>query len=244
MNPKKNRKPRHHKNFPTRFSHLDKESRKEPNPIVAIGASAGGFEAVSSLFQNLSSRTGMAFIYVQHLSPDRPSELVPLLSRTTKMKVQEVKDRILMKPDNVYVIPFNKGIEVTDGHIKSLPRPLGSNAIFIDVLFSSLAETHKKNSIGIILSGNGSDGAQGLKAIKQTGGVTFAQDDSAKFESMPQAAVATGAVDFVLSPKEIAREIMRISKKGFTHSPLHRRGAVACPIPQVGRVRLKPNILI
>ena len=188
-------------------------------PVVAIGASVGGLEAVSLLLKNLPSNTGMAYIYVQHLSKDHKSYLPSILSKITKMKVQEVDDMELMSPDNVYIIPFNKGIEVTDGHIKLLPRSKGGKAISIDVLFSSLAETHKENIIGVILSGNASDGTIGLKAIKEAGGITFAQDNSAQAGSMPASAIASGAVDFILSPKEIAGKLARIYKNGILDHP-------------------------
>ncbi|HSN59992.1 MAG TPA: chemotaxis protein CheB, partial [Ferruginibacter sp.] len=187
-----------------------------PFPVVAIGASAGGLEAITQLLQNLSPNTGMAYIYVQHLSPDHKSLLTPLLSKITEMKVQDIEDMEKIKPDNVYVIPYNKEIEVVDGHIQLIPRPKNKTSnLSIDVLFSSLAETHKENVIGIVLSGSASDGTRGLKEIKQAGGITFAQDDSAKFPSMPQSAIAAGVVDFVLSPKEIANELTWMSKHPF-----------------------------
>ncbi len=191
-----------------------KASTDKSFPIVAIGASAGGLEAISVLLKNLPSNTGMAFIYVQHLSPNHKSMLSSILSKITKMKVQEIENMAHMLPNNVYVIPPNKGIEVTDGHIKLLPHSKGSSPISIDVLFSSLAKTHKANVIGVILSGYASDGKIGLKAIKEAGGITFAQDDSAQASSMPKSAIASGAVDFILSPKGIALELAKISKKG------------------------------
>ena len=181
-------------------------------PVVAIGASAGGLEAMMELLKYLPANTGMAFIYVQHLSPDHKSMLTEILSKKTSMIVQEIDDMDKIMPDNVFVIPYNKGIEVTDGHIKLIPRSESSAAISIDILFSSLAEAQKERVIGIILSGSASDGTVGMKAIKQEGGLTFAQDDSAKFNSMPHSAIAAGTVDFVLSPKEIALELARLSE--------------------------------
>ena len=180
--------------------------------VVSIGASAGGLEAFIQFLQNLKSDTGMAFIVVQHLSPDHKSMLPTILSKSTSMLVQEIDDMEEMKPNNVYVIPSNKGIEVIDGHIKLIPRTKTGVAISIDVLFSSLAETHKENTIGIVLSGCANDGTKGLKDIKLAGGITFAQDESAKYQSMPQSAITEGIVDFVMSPKEIAEEINWISK--------------------------------
>lgn len=182
-------------------------------PVVAIGASAGGLEAMMEFLKFLPADTGMAFIYVQHLSPDHKSLLTEILSKKTKMVVQEIDDMDKINPNNVFVIPYNKGIEVTDGHIKLIPRSESSAAISIDILFSSLAEAQKERVIGIILSGSASDGTEGMKAIKQFGGLTFAQDDSAKFTSMPHSAIAAGTVDFILSPKDMALELARLSKQ-------------------------------
>jgi two-component system, chemotaxis family, CheB/CheR fusion protein len=184
-------------------------------PVVAIGASAGGLEAMMELLQYLPANTGMAFIYVQHLSPDHKSMLTEILSKKTKMKVQEIDDMDKIKPDNVFVIPYNKGIEVTDGHIKLIPRSDSTSAISIDILFSSLAHAQKERVIGIVLSGSASDGTVGIKDIKHQGGLTFAQDDTAKFTSMPHSAISSGAVDYILPPKEIALELARLSRHPF-----------------------------
>ena len=193
----------------------EKESKKNAFTVVAIGASAGGLEAFSLLLKKLPSDTGMAYIYVQHLSPDHKSLLTSILSKITEMKVQEIDNMEKMEPNNVYVIPPNKVIEVINGHIRLLPR-IKKNIpnLTIDVLFSSLAETHKENVIGVVLSGYASDGMIGLKAIKDAGGITFAQDDTAQASSMPNSAISSGVVDFILSPEEIAAELVRISKNG------------------------------
>jgi len=190
-----------------------KAAKEKSFTIVAIGASAGGLEAVTQLLENLSPTTGMAFIFVQHLSQNHKSLLDLLLAKVTAMEVQVIDNMEKMIPNNVYIIPNNKEIEVTDGHIKLIPRPKNRTSnLSIDVLFSSLAETHKQNVIGIVLSGAASDGTRGLKEIKFAGGMTFAQDESAKFSSMPNSAIAEGVVDFVMSPKEIGIELTRISE--------------------------------
>ena len=190
------------------------KAKNNPFPIVAIGASVGGLKAVTALLNNVSAKTGMAFIFVQHLSPTHKSHLTELLSKITKMKVQDIEDMEKMIPDNVYVIPFDKGIEVTDGHIKLIPRTRQGKPISIDILFSSLAETHKENVIGVVLSGNLDDGTEGLKAIKDAGAITFAQDSSADADSMPTSAIASGAVDFVLSAKGIGQELSGLNVGG------------------------------
>ncbi len=198
----------------TRLSSKKTKSLEKSNPftVVAIGASAGGLEAITQLLQNLSPTTGMVFIYVQHLSPDHKSMITSILSKTTQMQVQDIDDMEKMIPNNVYVIPYNKGIEVVDGHIKLIPRSGRGAAISIDILFSSLAETHKKDVIGVVLSGNAQDGTIGLRDIKRAGGVTFAQDDSSRFGSMPNSAIADGMVDYIMSPAEIGIELTRMSQ--------------------------------
>ncbi len=183
--------------------------------IVAIGASLGGLEAITELLKNMPSNTGMAFIIVQHLSPNHKSFLTSILSKITEMKVQEIENMEEMEPNNVYVIPNDKIIEVTDGHIKLLPRPSNSSIVSIDVLFSSLALTHSKDVIGVILSGNAKDGTDGIKEIKKAGGITFAQDDSAQAKSMPNSAINSGSVDYVLSPEKIAQEITYLCQNDF-----------------------------
>ncbi len=191
---------------------------KKNFPVVAIGASLGGLKAVIQLLKYLPSNTGMAYIYVQHLSPDHESHLPDILSRITRMKVQDVKHRAKMLPNNIYVIPYNKGIEVTNGHIELLPRSKASAVDSIDTLFISLARTHKKNVLGIVLSGNANDGTAGLEAIKHAGGITFAQNNTAQAHSMPTSAIDAGVVDYVLTPKQIGLELGRFSKNGFKRS--------------------------
>lgn len=190
--------------------------KKDSFPIVAIGASAGGLEAMTQLIKHLPAATGMAYIYAQHLSPDHESILTSLLAKSTKVPVQEVTDLMRIQPDNIYVMPSDKEMKVIDGKIKLTPRSprRGANTL-IDIFFTSLAEIHKENVIGVILSGSATDGTRGMKAIKFEGGLTFAQDDSAKFNSMPKSAIAAGIVDFVLSPDDIARELIRISRHPY-----------------------------
>ena len=179
-----------------------KQGTPPPIQIVAIGASAGGLEAMTELVQHITPDTEMVFIYIPHLSPDHKSVLPVLLAKSTKMKVQEVTDKILMKPDNLYIIPPDKDMTVLDGHIQLTARTRERVVhLPIDTFFSSLAETHKEDAIGVVLSGSASDGTKGLIAIKAAGGLTFAQNESAKFNSIPKSAISAGVVDFVLSPK-------------------------------------------
>jgi len=201
---------------------LKPKSDKTSFPIVAIGSSAGGLEAVSNLLKNLPADTGMAFIYVQHLSPNSKSLTSSLLSKQTKMVVQEIQQMELIKPNNLYVIPNNKSIQVTDGHIKLVTREKKEMSnLSIDKLFISLSLTHTDEVIGIVLSGNANDGTKGLRAIKDHGGITFAQDSSAKNSSMPQSAISEGVVDFILSPVAIAKSLVQLGKHFNKHATLH-----------------------
>lgn len=186
----------------------------KPFPIVAIGASAGGLEAVAELLKHLPADTGMAYVYIQHMDATHKSMLSAILSRSTKMKVQEAKHLAPIEANNLYIIPSDKDISIIDGVLTLNPRTeRGSMHKPIDKFFTALADKRKEGAIGIVLSGSANDGTVGLRAIKSAGGLTFAQDESAQFQSMPKSAIAEGSVDMVLSPKEIAAELDRLGKK-------------------------------
>ncbi len=194
----------------------EKHQQSKSFPIVAIGASAGGLESVTKLLENLADDTGMAYIYIQHLDPDRESMLTEILQRATKMKVQQAENLMPVECNNFYIIPPNKDMSLIDGALKLTPRAARpAKHLPIDKFFLSLAEKQKEGAIGIILSGTASDGAKGLKAIKEAGGLTYAQDDSAQFNSMPQAAIAEGSVDQILPPAELAKELERLGKLSY-----------------------------
>ena len=183
-----------------------------PIPVVAIGASAGGLAAYTALLKALPSKSGMAFVLIQHLEPQHESALTTLLSKATSMPVVEVSDGMGVEPDHIYVIPPNKNMTIRAGRLRLSPRSKVSGAQFpIDDFCSTLATEQGNAALGVVLSGTGSDGTQGLKAIKAAGGFTFAQaPKTAEWPGMPLSAVAAGAVDFVLSPKRIAAELARI----------------------------------
>jgi two-component system CheB/CheR fusion protein len=182
-------------------------------PIVGVGASAGGLEAVTQLLKFLPGDTGMAFVLVQHLDPTHESALTVLLSRQTLMEVREAKNNLRLEPNHIYIIPPNKLMLLQKRRLKLSPRTDGRNdRTPVDYFFCSLAKEANGRTIGIILSGNGADGTLGLQAIKSAGGITFAQEEkSAKYPSMPGSAVAAGCVDFVLSPEKIAQELNHIA---------------------------------
>lgn len=181
--------------------------------VVGIGASAGGLEAMTALLKALPRETGLAYVFVQHLDPQHESSLVDLLSRGSPIPVEEARDGAVLEPDHLYVIPPNASLTVLAGALVLERREPGPQPhLAVDALFRSLAAEFQHRSIGVVLSGTGSDGTAGLQSIKERGGLTFAQSEaSAKFTGMPQSAVASGAVDFVYSPAEIARELARLA---------------------------------
>jgi len=179
-------------------------------PVVAIGCSAGGLEAVIELLNHLTPTTDMAYVLIQHLDPNHESMLPAIISRKTKMKVKQVENKMLMEPDQFYIIPADMDMELTDGHFLLEPRQNKPAHMPIDKFFISLAEIKGENAIGVVLSGGANDGTRGLRAIREADGLTIAQDDSAKFQSMPRSAIAEGVVDMVLSPENIAHELIRL----------------------------------
>lgn len=189
----------------------------EPSfPIVGVGASAGGLEAFTQLVKHLPLDTGMAFVLVQHLDPQHESALTQILTRATSIPVHEVTNNLRIEPDNIYIIPPNASLSIADGVLKLHARKQTAMPQHsIDTFFESLAQDRRERSIGVVLSGAASDGTLGLEAIKAEGGITFAQDDSAKYDSMPKSAVAAGCVDLVLSPAGIAKELARIAKHPY-----------------------------
>jgi two-component system, chemotaxis family, CheB/CheR fusion protein len=194
-------------------------------PIVGVGASAGGLEAFTQLLENVSADTGMAFVFVQHLDPGHESALPKILGRATKMPVREVIQGTVVRPNEVYVIPPNTTMCLSRGRLELTPRLAARFPhLSIDSFFQSLAREQHEAAIGIVFSGNATDGTNGLEAIKAGGGITFAQDKSAKYDSMPRSAIASGCVDFVLAPDAVARELIRISAH-----PYLRDGGPALP---------------
>src|SRR5665213_3579575 len=191
---------------------LDGKKILSPNlfPVVGIGASAGGLDAFKRLLMAIPENSGMAYILVQHLDPAHESILADLLQRVTKIPVQEISDNIHVEPDHIYIIPSNKLLTATDGVLQLSARsPKSQRNMPIDLFFSSLAEVHQSHAIGVVLSGTATDGTLGLKAIKDHGGVTFAQaQQTAAYVGMPQSAIDAKVVDFVLAPENIPQQLL------------------------------------
>lgn len=183
-------------------------------PVVAIGASAGGIEAFQELLEHLSPTTGLAYVYIQHMDPNADSQLTDILGRATAMPVVQASHQLRIQPNHVYVIPPDQDMEIVDGELTLVPRSaISARHMPIDQFFVSLADRQKEVAIGVILSGMASDGTLGLRAIKLAGGITFAQNETARFHSMPKSAIAENVVDRVLPPAEIAYELELLSRK-------------------------------
>ncbi len=196
---------------------IKKDKQKPPAtpqyfPIVGVGASAGGLDAFKRLLKAIPEDSGMAYVLVQHLDPTHESVLPDILSRFTKIPVHEITEDIHLAPDHIYIIPSNKILTSTDGVLKLSPRNKKILNLSIDVFFTSLADVHKELAVGVVLSGTGSDGTLGLKAIKEHGGITIAQDtDSSAYDAMPQSAINAGVVDFILAPENIPQQLLQIN---------------------------------
>ena len=193
-----------------------KADKRVSFPVVGVGASAGGLEACQALLKALPTNLGMAFVFVPHLDPSRESAFREILARSTKMPVVEVENGMTAARNQVYVIPRNCEMTIAKGvlHVaeREQPRPVNTT---IDIFLRSLAADQGSNAIGVILSGTASDGTIGLAAIKGEGGITFAQDNSAKYDGMPASAIASGCVDRVLSPEGIAKELTRMARHPY-----------------------------
>jgi two-component system CheB/CheR fusion protein len=190
------------------------ETHHERFPIVGIGASAGGLEALEQFFQHLPKNSGMACVVIQHLDPNHVGIMPELLQRTTEMKVVQVTDHLQVKPNHVYVIPPNKSMSVLHGYLYLFePVEIRGLRLPIDCFFRSLAEDQGENSIGVILSGMGSDGSLGLKAIKEKNGIVAVQDPlTAKFDGMPQSALNAVIVDILAPAKDLPDKLIAILK--------------------------------
>ncbi len=192
---------------------------KKKIPVVGVGSSAGGLEALGKMFQNMPTDSGVGFVLIQHLDPSHKSSMAELLSRYTDMEVVEIKEEMPVEPNKLYVTPPNKNVGIINGilHLAVPKEPHGLRRP-IDFFLQSLADDIEDYAIGIILSGYGSDGTIGIRAIKSMGGMVMAQDpDSAISGSMPSSAIDTDLVDYIASPEKLPDDLIsyikRIGKK-------------------------------
>ncbi len=190
-------------------NNIDVSESTLPSYYVGIGASAGGLEAIESLFKVMPQDSGLAFIVIQHLSPDHKSLMPELLSKKTNMPVYRAEDGMAIEPNSIYLIVPRKILRILNGQL-ILTDMDQANRVYlpIDLFLKSLAEDQGEKAIAIILSGTGSDGTRGCRAIKEYGGMIMSQDEhSAKFDGMPKSLISTGLPDFILPPEEMPKQL-------------------------------------
>ncbi|HKX44999.1 MAG TPA: chemotaxis protein CheB, partial [Burkholderiaceae bacterium] len=206
-------------------------------PVVGLGGSAGGIQALQAFFATVPPNTGLAYVVVLHLSGEHESTLAELLQRATPMKVLQVQESHRFEPDTVYVIPPRKALRSIDGYLQVSELPRGRYPhIAVDLFFRTLADTHGPHAAAIVLSGVDGDGAIGIKRIKERGGLTIAQDpDEAQYGGMPRAAVGTGMVDWVLPVEQMAERVLTYFRlEDQIKLPPEHGPQPAQPAPQTG----------
>ncbi|NDK55658.1 chemotaxis protein CheB [Pontibacter fetidus] len=199
----------------TKASHKIKDTKTADHYLVGIGASAGGLEAIHQLFDHFPNNSSFSFVIIQHLSPDHKSLMAELLSKHTSMQVQEAEDNMFTRPNCVYVLPSGKQLTIEHGRLRLTDKTRSREPNFaIDLFFESMAKNRGKLAIGVVLSGTGTDGTKGAKAIKKAGGIVVVQDPAtAKFDGMPRSAIDAGIVDYVLPPEQMPEEIIEYTRK-------------------------------
>ena len=204
---------------------LVQRARSGPAMVVGIGASAGGIKALGEFFANVAPETPIAYVVILHLSPDHDSRLAEVLQTSTKMPVMQVRETVALQPSRVYVIPPNQALEVSDGALRLVPmKGQEERRAPVDMFFRTLADAYGPYAAAIVLSGTGPNGSNGLKRVKEYGGLTVAQDpDEAEYADMPRNSIATGLVDFIDPVAEIPARIRayyeRLDDDGIVDPP-------------------------
>ena len=198
----------------------EQQSQSPDFPIIAIGASAGGLEALEQFLTAAPTDADIAYVIIQHLDPNHKGMLPELLQRTTDMPVTQVTDLMYLRPNKIYIILPNKDMSILHGVLQLLqPKLTHGLHLPIDNFLGALAVDQRNQSIAVILSGMGSDGSIGLRAIKQHGGLVSAQEpSSAKFDGMPRSAIATNLVDIIASPSDLPKQIIQELETPQLHS--------------------------
>ncbi|MFD2432443.1 chemotaxis protein CheB [Mesonia maritima] len=191
--------------------------KNETSRIIAVGASAGGLEALKAFFDNIPESDRNSYIVIQHLSPDYKSMMGELLAKSTHLPIEQIKDKTEILPGRIYLIPPVSNLVIEDEMLHLIDKPKNQKLnLPIDLFLESLANFKKEKAIAIILSGTGSDGTRGIRAIKEQGGMVMVQDpEQAKFDGMPQSALHTGLVDYTLAVEEMGAELQE-----FINAPL------------------------
>lgn len=216
----------------------DTEARSCDFPIVGLGASAGGLEAFGLFFSTLPANGGMAYVLVQHLDPTHTSSMVELLKRYTRMPVVEATDTVEIQPDHVYMIPPNKAMTISNCTLRLEEQPEHPGIIHsIDTFFRSLAKDMKEKAIGIVLSGTGSDGTQGARAIKSALGLVIVQDpETARYDGMPRAAIAAGVADIVVPADKMGEKLLDYYQQSYGQSAEKRHQSLETSTDAMQRI--------
>ncbi len=230
---------------------IDSESKDLESPAeqkdfltVGIGASAGGIKPLKEFFAAMPDGNGMAFVVILHLSPEHESQLPAVLQTNTSMPVIQVQETVKVEPNHVYVIPPTKHLAMMDGEIRLIePVTIRGKRVPIDLFFRSLADAHGKNSVCVVLSGTGADGAAGLKRVKEEGGLCIVQDPAeAEYDGMPRSAIATNLVDLILPVGEMPAKILACKQRA--EQIKLPEGEAEKPFPELGADALREVLAI
>lgn len=207
-------------------------------PIVGIGASAGGLNAFKAFFSNMPDNSNMAFVLVPHLDPTHQSLMVELLTSHTRMPVREVQDNMAVAANHVYIIPPGRYLTINQGKLQlSMPPKRRGSETAIDNFLRSLALDQEERAIGIILSGTGSHGTLGLQTIKANGGMTMVQDpDTAEYDHMPQNAIDSGCIDYILPPREMPEVLIKYAQHAYVKGKWRPTDLPESEQEQLGRI--------
>ena len=211
------------------------DARTSAHVIVGLGASAGGLEAFQAFFAAVPPDSGLSFVAIAHLDPNRASLLPELLQKSTHMPVRQIVDGAKVEPNCVYVTPPKHEVAIQNGSLYLLDLPTPATRLPIDAFFRSLAQDQGPNAVGVILSGTGTDGTLGIRALKAGSGLVVVQDeDSAKYDGMPQSAIATGLADYILPPAAMPAQLMEYVRAAGRRTVAH---VVAPPAPFLSAVQ-------
>lgn len=220
---------------------LDPQTQQpERFPVVGIGASAGGLEALEEFFRNVPGTSGMAFVVVTHIHPDRPTMLPELLSKHTPMPVEPVADNTRLQPNHVYLNPPGHMLSLFHGVIHHVDAVRGHPPLLIDTFFRSLARDQRQHAVAIVLSGSGTDGTVGVRAVKEESGFVIVQDPgTARYTGMPSSALATGVADLVLAPADMAEKLVAYATGALAALPARERRGAPLPDDVLQKIMLR-----
>ena len=226
------------------FKDLELPAKQKDFLTVGVGASAGGIKPLKEFFDAMPDGNGMAFVVILHLSPEHESQLPAILQTHTTMPVIQIQETVKVEPNHVYVIPPTKYLTMSDDEIRLIePETIRGKRVPIDLFFRTLADTHGKNSVCVVLSGTGADGATGLKRVNEAGGLCIVQDPTeAEYDGMPRSAIATNLVDLILPVGEMPAKILAFKQRA--EQIKFPEGEAEKPLPELGAHALREVLTI